>query len=64
MIVTTAEEMRRLQQDSARMEAEAYVMYFRAAEMQKINSEQRAFAELLRERLTASRERRLRRASS
>jgi len=46
------------------MEAGAYGMSFRATEMRKINDEQRAFVEMLGERLAASRERRLRRASS
>ena len=62
--MVTAKEIRRLQQDAARMEAGAYGMSFRATEMRKINDEQRAFVEMLGERLAASRERRLRRASS
>ena len=62
--MVTSEEIRRVQRDAAMMEAGAYVMHFRAAEMRKINDEQRAFLEMLRERLTASREQRLRRASS
>ena len=62
--MVTAEDVRRVQRDAAMMEAGAYVMHFRAAEMRKINDEQRAFVEMLREQLTASRERRLRRASS
>ena len=62
--MVTVEGMRRLQQKAARMEAGAYWMYFRAAEMRKINDEHRAFVDMQREQLTASRERRLRRASS
>ena len=62
--MVTAREVRRIRKDAATMEAQAYGMFFRAAEMRKIASEHRDVVALLRARVAASRERLLRRASS